>query len=67
MKEETLVCILCRTSFRRGCGFLLRQTTGNINECSLVENKLRKITGRLHEAPKYVLIMEYCFYSTSKL
>jgi hypothetical protein len=46
LKEETLANTVCRTSFGRDYGPLLRRTTGNINRCSLIENKLRKIKGR---------------------
>jgi hypothetical protein len=52
LKEETLACTVGRTSFGRGYRPFLRQTTVNINECSLIESKLRKIKGRWHEAPK---------------
>jgi hypothetical protein len=45
-KEETLACTVCRTSFGRDYGPRLRQTKGNIDKCSLIENKLRKIKER---------------------
>jgi len=46
LKEETLACTVCRTSFGRDYGPLLRRTTENVDKCSLIENKLRKIKGR---------------------
>jgi hypothetical protein len=56
LKEEILVCTVCRTSFGRGCGPLVRQTTGNINGCSLIENKLpnqRKMARGAQICPHY--------------